>query len=121
MLLFGDVEWSFRDLDRRSSAFARQLAAVGIGRGQRVALTVYNRPEFLLSVYAIGKLGAAPVLLKRHNAALICLARRRVDVLFAMIRAGSTYQPPQQQKPTSNPRRLDRRHRDTPRAPARSS
>ena len=29
---------------------------------------------------------------KRHNAALICLARRRVDVLFAMLRDGSPYQ-----------------------------
>ena len=30
---------------------------------------------------------------KRHNAALICLARRRVDVVFAMLRDGTTYQP----------------------------
>src|SRR5664279_6251031 len=29
---------------------------------------------------------------KRHNAAVICLARRRVDVLFAMLRDGVTYQ-----------------------------
>jgi transposase len=31
---------------------------------------------------------------KRHNAALICLARRRCDVLFAMLRTKSTYRPP---------------------------
>jgi transposase len=31
---------------------------------------------------------------KRHNAALICLARRRVDVLYAMIRDRKPYQPP---------------------------
>jgi len=31
---------------------------------------------------------------KRHNAALICLARRRVDVLFAMLRDAKPYQPP---------------------------
>jgi transposase len=30
---------------------------------------------------------------KRHNAALICLARRRVDVLHAMLRTKTTYQP----------------------------
>jgi transposase len=30
---------------------------------------------------------------KRHNAALICLARRRVDVLFAMLRDNTVYQP----------------------------
>ncbi|MGK5682411.1 IS110 family transposase [Actinoplanes sp. URMC 104] len=29
---------------------------------------------------------------KRHNAALICLARRRVDVLFAMLRVQNPYQ-----------------------------
>ncbi len=31
---------------------------------------------------------------KRHNAALICLARRRCDVLFAMLRDKRPYQPP---------------------------
>ncbi|MEU1811016.1 IS110 family transposase, partial [Micromonospora aurantiaca] len=30
---------------------------------------------------------------KRHNAALICLARRRCDVLFAMLRDKVPYQP----------------------------
>ncbi|MCW2566654.1 MAG: transposase family protein [Mycobacterium sp.] len=30
---------------------------------------------------------------KRHNAALICLARRRIDVLFAMLRDGALYVP----------------------------
>ena len=29
---------------------------------------------------------------KRHNAALICLARRRVDVLHAMLRTRTPYQ-----------------------------
>ena len=31
---------------------------------------------------------------KRHNQALLCLARRRCDVLFAMLRDGTFYQPP---------------------------
>jgi transposase len=34
---------------------------------------------------------------KRHNAALICLARRRVDVLFAMLRDGTLCQPQPEQ------------------------
>lgn len=29
---------------------------------------------------------------KKHNAALICLARRRCDVRFAMLRGGTLYQ-----------------------------
>ncbi len=37
---------------------------------------------------------------KKHNAALICLARRRVDVLHAMLRTKTTYRIPE---PTPNP------------------
>jgi transposase len=36
---------------------------------------------------------------KRHNAALICLARRRVDVIFAMLRDRKPYQHPTSQNP----------------------
>lgn len=36
---------------------------------------------------------------KRHNQALIALARRRCDVLFAMLRDGTLYSPPQTQNP----------------------
>lgn len=32
---------------------------------------------------------------KKHNAALICLARRRCDVLFAMLRSATPYRPPE--------------------------
>ncbi len=45
---------------------------------------------------------------KRHNAALICLARRRCDVLYAMLRDKIPYQP--------RPSTLDETHRDTPRS-----
>lgn len=38
---------------------------------------------------------------KRHNAALICLARRRVDVLFAMLRDHKPYQHPTLTEPQS--------------------
>ncbi|MFC7623757.1 IS110 family transposase, partial [Microlunatus sp. GCM10028923] len=30
---------------------------------------------------------------KKHNAALICLARRRCDVLHTMLKTGTPYQP----------------------------
>jgi transposase len=38
---------------------------------------------------------------KRHNAALICLARRRVDVIFAMLRDRRPYQPASPAQPVS--------------------
>lgn len=41
---------------------------------------------------------------KPHNAALICLARRRCDVLHAMIKTGTHYQqPPSTAEPTKTP------------------
>ena len=35
------------------------------------------------------KIGNGP---KRHNAALVCLARRRIDVIYAMLRDRKPYQ-----------------------------
>jgi transposase len=40
---------------------------------------------------------------KRHNAALICLARRRVDVIHAMLRTRTTYRQPTPKGPTPMP------------------
>jgi transposase len=40
---------------------------------------------------------------KKHNAALICLARRRVDVPHAMLRTKTTYQPPETAGPGTQP------------------
>jgi transposase len=40
---------------------------------------------------------------KRHNAALICLARRRVDVIYAMLRDRRPYQQPAPTQPGSSP------------------
>ncbi|MHA6781866.1 IS110 family RNA-guided transposase [Pseudonocardia saturnea] len=40
---------------------------------------------------------------KRHNAALICLARRRTDVIYAMLRDRKPYQLPAPAEPDSHP------------------
>jgi acyl-CoA synthetase (AMP-forming)/AMP-acid ligase II len=62
-VLAGDERWSFAALDGMSNAFARHLARRGIGRGDRVALMLTNRVDFVVAVNAISKLGAAAVLL----------------------------------------------------------
>ncbi len=59
----GDETWSFRRLDDLSSSFGRYLVARGIRPGDRVALMLSNRPEFVVAVYAVSKIGAASVLL----------------------------------------------------------
>jgi long-chain acyl-CoA synthetase len=62
-ILAGDRRWSFRDLDEASSAFARHLLGEGVQPGERVAVMASNRPEFVVAVYAVSKLGGAAVLL----------------------------------------------------------
>jgi long-chain acyl-CoA synthetase len=59
----GEERWSFRRLDDHSNAFGRYLVGQGIRSGDRVALMLSNRPEFVVAVYAISKIGAASVLL----------------------------------------------------------
>jgi long-chain acyl-CoA synthetase len=59
----GDQSWSFRALDEFSSSFGRHLVVQGVCPGDRVALMVSNRPEFVGAVNAISKIGAASVLL----------------------------------------------------------
>ena len=51
-----------RELNGLANAFARHLAAGGVGPGDRVAVMTSNRPEFVVAVHAIAKVGAAAVL-----------------------------------------------------------
>ncbi len=55
--------WTFADLDRGANAFAAHLASHGVRAGDRVAVMTSNRPEFVIAVHAVSKLGAAAVLL----------------------------------------------------------
>ncbi len=62
-VLAGDERLSFLELDGSSNALARHLAAGGVSAGDRVAVMLSNRPEFVVTVNAVSKLGAASVLL----------------------------------------------------------
>ena len=59
----GDVEWTFGDLERQSEAWSSHLVAAGVGPGDRVAVMLTNRPEFLAVVHGVLRVGAAAVLL----------------------------------------------------------
>jgi long-chain acyl-CoA synthetase len=59
----GDDRFSFRQLDDLSNALAHHLVARGVGPHDRVAVMMSNRPEFVVAVNGISKLGAAVVLL----------------------------------------------------------
>jgi long-chain acyl-CoA synthetase len=49
---------TFADLDRLSSACASAFSALGIARGDRVALLLPNCPQFLIAQYGAWKIGA---------------------------------------------------------------
>ena len=56
------VELSYAQLDARSDAIAAGLAGHGIGRGSRVVVMVRPTPAFFLTMFALFKAGAVPVL-----------------------------------------------------------
>jgi acyl-CoA synthetase (AMP-forming)/AMP-acid ligase II len=62
-ILAGDGCWTFADLDGQANAFARHLVDRRVGAGDRVAVMASNRAELVVAVAAIGKVGAAAVLL----------------------------------------------------------
>ena len=57
-ILFKDVNLTYRELDALANAFANALLDLGIGKGQRVCLFMANRPEYLISWFAITRIGA---------------------------------------------------------------
>lgn len=52
------VQWSFAELDRRTTQLARQLATAGVQEGDRVALLAANGLPFVVLVHALTRLGA---------------------------------------------------------------
>lgn len=59
--LFFGAEKTFQTLDREVDQFSRGLAALGIGKGDRVALVLPNLPGYPLAHLAALKLGAVVV------------------------------------------------------------
>jgi acyl-CoA synthetase (AMP-forming)/AMP-acid ligase II len=60
-VLMGEDALSLAELDARSNAFAHHLLASGVKAGDRVAMMLSNRPEFVTTVHGISKIGAAAV------------------------------------------------------------
>lgn len=85
----GNIAWtqlSFQQLNALTDAYARGLAARGVGAGERVSLLVKPRLEFIPLVFAVFKLGAVPVLIDPgmgRKAFLECLERSQPTVLIA--------------------------------------
>jgi long-chain acyl-CoA synthetase len=61
-LVFEDTAYSYAQLDDLAAGLAAELAGRGVRAGDRVALMSSNRPEWVVAVKAIWRLGAAVVL-----------------------------------------------------------
>jgi acyl-CoA synthetase (AMP-forming)/AMP-acid ligase II len=60
-LVSGEQRWSWRRLESEVAACAAALAERGIAAGDRVALLVGNRVEFVVALFAVLRLGAIAV------------------------------------------------------------
>ncbi|KAF1011551.1 MAG: Long-chain-fatty-acid--CoA ligase FadD17 [Pseudomonas fluorescens] len=56
-LLYGDTQLTYRQANEQANRITHYLQAQGIGKGDVVALFIENRPELLLTVLAVAKLG----------------------------------------------------------------
>jgi long-chain acyl-CoA synthetase len=57
-VIFRDVKLTYRELDERVNAFAHALMNMGICKGQTVGLFMKNCPEYLISWFAVTRVGA---------------------------------------------------------------
>jgi fatty-acyl-CoA synthase len=57
-VFFKDSTLTYKQLDEGSNALAASLQETGIEKGDRVAIYMFNRPEFYITFYALQKIGA---------------------------------------------------------------
>ena len=78
---FGDREWSYAELDRRSDQLARTLRELSVRRGDRVGICLHKSLASVLSVFGILKAGGVYVPLDaRAPAARLAYITRNCDI-----------------------------------------
>ncbi|ANI41163.1 class I adenylate-forming enzyme family protein [Mycolicibacterium vaccae] len=82
-LAFEDRQYTRADLDALAAGMAGELQRRGVTAGSRVALMSSNRPEFVVALRAIWRVGAAAVLLSP--------AWKRTEVDHALSLTGPVY------------------------------
>jgi fatty-acyl-CoA synthase len=62
-LVFPDLglRWSWRELDEQVDRIATSLVGLGVGRGEHVGIWSMNVPEWVVSQFAVGRIGAVLV------------------------------------------------------------
>ncbi len=62
-IVFNDERYTYQEIIKKSAQTANALKALGVKKGDRVALCMANNPEYIISFMAITSLGAVCVLL----------------------------------------------------------
>lgn len=57
-IVYRDNNITFRELEALTNRFANALLSLGIKQGDKVCLLMTNRPEFIISFYAVARIGA---------------------------------------------------------------
>jgi fatty-acyl-CoA synthase len=90
-LYFNGRRWSFAELSASVDRLARGLIALGVRPGEKVALWMVNRPEFIEAMFAVIKIGAVLVpintRLRTEDTAYI-LGQSDASVLLVADRSG---------------------------------
>ncbi|QKG86025.1 AMP-binding protein [Kroppenstedtia pulmonis] len=60
------TRWSFRDFQHQCNQLAKGLIKLGIEKGDHLAVWSTNRPEWLLTQFATGKMGGVMVTVNTH-------------------------------------------------------
>jgi fatty-acyl-CoA synthase len=81
-LVFEGRRWSFREFDQEVDTVAKALTVLGVAPGEKVALWLPNRPEWLFLLYAVAKIGAVLVPLNTRY--------RTADLGYALAQSNST-------------------------------
>ncbi len=83
---FKDQTFGYEDLDQESDRVAAGLQSLGIGKGDKVAIMMNNRPEFLFLWFGLCKLGAVEVPINTaHRGDLLTYMIDKADCRMAVV------------------------------------
>lgn len=90
-LVFEDRRWTWQEFKRETDAVAKGLLGIGVEPGERVALWMTNRPEWLWVMFALAKIGACIVPLNtryRSDDVTYTLVQSRSATMVTLDRSG---------------------------------
>jgi len=90
-LVFGEQRSNYQELKNETDRIAKGLMAIGVEPGERVALWMTNRPEWLYLMFAIAKVGACIVPLNtryRTDDVAYTVNQSRSATLISLDRSG---------------------------------